>query len=183
MLTANLPTVNAGADATTFAGVPIQALATGSADVVRWQWIPDMYVDCDSCAAITITPHTDLQYIVKVTNGSGCVAYDSVQVRILCKGSLVQIPSAFTPNGDGKNERFTVKGSGIKEVRHFAVFDRLGEKLFETSNLVLGETSYTGWDGTYKNRPMQPGTYVYIADLVCDTGELFRYKGTVVLIR
>ena len=106
-----------------------------------------------------------------------------MQVHILCKTSLVKIPSAFTPNGDGRNERFTVDGSGIKEVKHFAVFDRLGEKLFETTNLSTGETSYNGWDGTYKNKPMPPGTYVYIAELICDTGELFTYKGTVVLIR
>ncbi len=183
VLTAALPTVNAGMDATTFAGVPVQLLATASNDVVRWQWIPDTYIDCDSCAAISVTPHADIQYVVQVTNRSGCVAYDSVQVHILCKTSLVRIPSAFTPNSDGRNDRFTVTGSGIKEIRHFAVFDRLGEELFETTNLSVGETSYTGWDGTYKNKPMPPGTYVYIAELVCDTGELFTYKGTVVLIR
>ncbi len=183
VLTASLPTVNAGVDVTTFAGTPVSLTGVSSPDVVRWQWIPDLYVDCDTCASLSITPRSDMQYVVKVTNRSGCVALDSVQVRILCRGSLVQIPSAFTPNGDGRNERFTVKGSGIKEVRHFAVFNRLGEKLFETTNLTLGETSYTGWDGTYKNQLMPPGTYVYIADLICDTGELFRYKGTVVLIR
>lgn len=183
VITAVFPTVTAGIDITTFAGVPVQLTATGSNDIVKWQWIPDTYVDCDSCAAINITPHTDLLYIVKATNGGGCSAFDSVQVHIICKTSLVKIPSAFTPNADGRNDRFTVLGSGIKEVRHFVVFDRLGEKLFETTNLTIGEASYTGWDGTYKNVRMPSGTYVYIAELICDTGEIFTYKGTVVLIR
>ncbi len=41
----------------------------------------------------------------------------------------------------------------------------------------------TGWDGTYGGKAMAPGTYVYIAEIVCATGEVYRYKGTVVLIR
>ena len=74
VLTAALPVVNAGADATTFAGVPVQVASTGSNDIVKWQWIPGTYIDCDSCAVISITPHADVQYVLKVTNGSGCVA-------------------------------------------------------------------------------------------------------------
>ncbi len=183
VLTATLPTVFAGIDVTTFAGTPVQLTATGSPDIINWLWTPGDFVDCDTCAAIVVTPHTDIEYVLKATNKSGCASYDTVQVHILCKTSLVNIPSAFTPNGDGKNERFAVLGRGIREIRHFAVFDRLGEKLYETKNFTVGEAAYAGWDGTYKNKPMPPGTYVYIADLVCDTGELFRYKGTVVLIR
>ena len=72
---------------------------------------------------------------------------------------------------------------GIKEVQHFAVFDRYGNPLFERSHLEVTETGLTGWNGTYKDKPMPSGTYVYIANIVCDTGEIFPYKGTVVLIR
>ncbi len=183
VLTATLPTVNAGADITTFAGTSVLLQAAGSSDIVKWLWIPATNIVCDTCAGTTLTPRDNMQYILKVTNGSGCVAYDSLQVTIQCKLSLVQIPSAFTPNGDGKNDYFTIKGRGIKQIKHFAVFDRLGEMLFEQSNLDIGESVTNGWDGTYKNMPLEPGTYVYMADLVCDTGEVFHYKGTVVLIR
>ena len=183
VLTAVLPTVNAGADITTFAGTPVSLQATGSDDITTWQWLPKNNLSCDTCASSILTPHADGQYILQATNGSGCVAYDTLLVTILCKLSLVQIPSAFTPNGDGKNDFFSIRGRGIREVKHFAVFDRLGEQLFEQNKLQVGESFANGWDGLYKNKPMPPGTYVFIADLICDTGELFRYKGTVVLIR
>ncbi len=183
VLTATLPAVNAGADITTLAGEPVTLTATGSNDIIQWQWMPNQYLNCDTCAAIVITPHSDVQYIVKATNNRGCISYDTVQVTILCKGSLLNVPSAFTPNGDGKNDRFAILGRGIKEIKHFAVFNRLGEVLYEKEHLSVAETTFDGWDGTYKNVPAPPGTYVYYAEVVCDTGELFHYKGTVVLIR
>ncbi len=93
------------------------------------------------------------------------------------------MPSAFTPNGDGKNDRFSILGNGIKEIKHFAVFNRLGELLFEKEHITDTQSSSEGWDGTFKNVPAPPGTYVYYAEIICDTGELFYHKGTVVLIR
>ncbi len=183
VLTATLPTVNAGTDITAFAGTPVTLSATGSNDIIQWQWIPDIYLNCDTCQTITVIPHANVQYIVKATSNKGCINYDTLQVAILCKGSLINVPSAFTPNGDGKNERFTILGRGIKEVKHFAVFNRLGEVLYEKEHFSVNETAFEGWDGTYKNVPAPPGTYVYFAEIVCDTGELFHYKGTVVLIR
>ena len=183
VLTATLPTVNAGADVTTFAGEPTTLTATGSNDITHWQWIPDQFLNCDTCATVVVTPHSDIQYVVKATNNTGCVSYDTVQVAILCKGSLVNAPSAFTPNGDGKNDRFSILGNGIKEIKHFAVFNRLGELLYEKEHITDTQSSSDGWDGTFKNVPAPPGTYVYYAEIICDTGELFHYKGTVVLIR
>ena len=66
----------------------------------------------------------------------------------------VYIPNAFTPNGDGINDTFGIKGEGSFEY-NLAVFNRWGEKIFESQN--PGQQ----WDGTYKNQPVQPGEYVY----------------------
>jgi gliding motility-associated-like protein len=64
------------------------------------------------------------------------------------------IPSAFTPNGDGLNDQFGVKGEGVTDFR-IRVYDRWGEVIFESDNAQLQ------WDGSYKGQPVQEGTYVY----------------------
>jgi gliding motility-associated-like protein len=64
------------------------------------------------------------------------------------------IPNAFTPNGDGINDQFGVKGEGITEF-HLYVYDRWGKVIFETTNPLQQ------WDGTYKGNPVQQDTYVY----------------------
>lgn len=183
VLVAILPVVKAGTNVTTYAGNDVVLNATGSPDIAKWQWLPSDYIACDTCPKTVLTPHADLQYVIKVTNAAGCVSYDSLRVTIICRAARISVPSAFTPNADGRNDYFMVLGRGIKEVKHFAVFDRFGNILFERSHQPATETGFDGWNGTYKDRPMPSGTYVYVAEVVCDTGEVFPYKGTVVLIR
>lgn len=64
------------------------------------------------------------------------------------------IPNAFTPNGDGINDQFGVKGEGISGF-HLYVYDRWGKVVFESSD------PQHEWDGTYKGQPVQQDTYVY----------------------
>lgn len=64
------------------------------------------------------------------------------------------IPSAFSPNGDGLNDTFGVKGEGIKNY-HLYIYNRWGEVLFESTN------PKQQWDGTFSGRPAEQGTYVY----------------------
>jgi gliding motility-associated-like protein len=66
----------------------------------------------------------------------------------------VFIPDAFTPNGDGINDLFGVKGEGLTNF-NLRIFNRWGEVLFESSN------PKQQWDGTYKGKPVQGDTYVY----------------------
>jgi gliding motility-associated-like protein len=179
---AELPTVKTGNDLTTFAGSPVTLTATTSADVTGWSWQPETFLSCTNCTSPVSTPQTNITYVVQVNNEYGCVAKDSLQVNVLCKQSLIQIPSAFTPNGDGINERFNIKGNGIKQINRFAVFNRDGQMLFERTNMSAYDEN-AGWDGTFGGKAMAPGTYVYIAEIVCSTGEVYHYKGTVVLIR
>ena len=66
----------------------------------------------------------------------------------------IYIPSAFTPNGDGVNDTFGVKGEGIRNY-HFYIYDRWGVVIFESTNPKLQ------WDGKLKGEPAEQGTYVY----------------------
>ncbi len=68
--------------------------------------------------------------------------------------AVVFIPSAFTPNSDGMNDVFKIKGENLQDFK-LLVYDRWGEKIYESTN------PSEGWDGTYKGNPVQNDTYVY----------------------
>ncbi len=96
---------------------------------------------------------------------SGCVASNTIHIR-LGKGS--DIPNAFTPNGDGKNDVF------LKGVSELTIFTRWGEEIYHTTQ---GE----GWDGTYKNKKVRPGEYLYVA-VVRENGKDLVFKGVVTVL-
>lgn len=64
------------------------------------------------------------------------------------------IPSAFSPNGDGINDMFGVKGEGIRDFQ-ILIYNRWGEVIFESTD------ARKQWDGMFKGNPVEQGTYVY----------------------
>jgi gliding motility-associated-like protein len=174
-----LPTVNAGPDIRAFAGEPVQLQATGSNDVVNWQWTPSTALSCTNCAAPVCTPASDSKYVVMVKNQYSCAATDTISVELLCDESRIGIPNGITPNGDGKNDVFMIKGVAI--VRHLVIFNRWGQKVFERSNFNASDRS-SAWNGTINAFPADTGTYVYFIEIDCPKGS-FTKKGTLTLIR
>jgi gliding motility-associated-like protein len=176
----DLPTVDAGADVKVLAANPVQLNAQTSNDVVQWVWTPDKYLSCNNCAAPVCTPISETTYKVTVINKNKCQASDEVTVKLECEASRVRIPNVFSPNGDGNNDLFVISGIGI--IKHLTIFDRWGTKVFERSNFVANDRG-SCWDGTRNGLPVPGGTYVYFAEMQCETGEPFAMRGTVVLIR
>jgi gliding motility-associated-like protein len=86
------------------------------------------------------------------------------------------IPNAFSPNKDGQNDILFVRGDCIKAMQ-FDLFDRWGEKVFESEN------QSNGWDGTYKGEPMTTGTYVWYLKATLNDGSVIDKKGSVALVR
>jgi gliding motility-associated-like protein len=175
-----VPTVSAGPDETVQAGTPVTLAGEATGDVASWWWTPATYLSCTDCAQPVCTPKEPQQYVLTVTGGDGCTASDTVVVSLLCDESKVRIPDAFTPNGDGHNDRWDILG--ISEVNHLVIFDRWGEKVFERDHFYPGDAD-AGWDGMANGRPASPGVYVYFAQMTCPTGGAFERRGTVVLIR
>jgi gliding motility-associated-like protein len=178
----NLPTVNAGPDMTIVGGIPYQLNATASNDVMSWLWSPGNYLSCTSCASPMATPKMQTTYIVKVMNTWGCIAYDTVILKLQCAVSNVHIPNAFTPGVDGKNDIFYIKGSGVNVIKHFQIYNRWGQLVFERNNIGIDDRS-AGWDGKFRGQYVETGTYVYVAEMECITGELFTFKGTVTIVK
>lgn len=174
-----LPTVNVGPDKELFAGEPVQLTPTYSSDVVKWQWTPAQYLSCTKCASPVSTPMANTQYTLTVYNNS-CSASDSMKLIMSCQENRVRIPNAFSPNRDGANDVFLIKGISI--VKHLVIFNRWGQKVYERSNFIAGDRS-VAWDGTFNNYPAPAGTYVYLAEMQCDGGGIFRRKGSFILVR
>ncbi len=177
-----LPTVNAGADVQTLTGSTVQLGATGSVDVTQWSWLPVDYLSCTDCESPVSTPRSDITYIVTGKNIYGCAASDTVIIKLVCAEDRVYVPSVFSPNNDGNNDVFYIKGKGIKTIKSLRVFSRWGQMVFERTNINIDDRT-AGWDGNFKGSPVSTGAYVYIAELQCDTGEVYALKGTLVITR
>jgi len=91
----------------------------------------------------------------------------------------IDIPSAFSPNGDGKNDYFIVYGKNISSYR-INIFNRWGEVVYESSDLA--KLNISGWDGTFKGAFQSIGTYIYKIDFG-NAKKVELKKGNLELIR
>jgi len=129
----------------------------------------------ETASSITfVMPDTDATVWVKVDN-NGCSGYDSVFFKNHC---VMLLPSAFSPNGDGKNDFFRPLGSTIQDF-DFIIFNRWGEQVFSKNSGDI----HDGWDGTFDGKPQPVGVYVYYLTGKFISGETFSLHGSVTLIR
>jgi len=92
---------------------------------------------------------------------------------------MMAVPSAFTPNGDGKNDFFYPTISCIYEEYHLLIYNRWGELLYETNN------QNNKWDGMYKGKEVPQGVYVYLIEYIqpYKHGKKSQRSGSITLIR
>jgi len=139
-----------------------------------YSWSPATGLSCTTCPNPTANPTVTTTYTLCVTT-NGCTACDTVTVDV--SGAFEWfVPSGFSPNGDGQNDFLFVRGVGVKSV-HLVIYDRIGEKIFETSDISIG------WDGTYKNQPMNNAVFVYYATVEFLDGTFDSKKGDITLVR
>lgn len=110
-----------------------------------------------------------------VTNQYGCVDTQCKAVRGIVI-PLVDVPSGFSPNGDGINDKVFVKGYGIDKMT-FRIFNRWGEKVFESFN------KSDGWDGYYKGTLQEMEVYGYTLDVIFFDGTKAFKSGNITLLR
>jgi gliding motility-associated-like protein len=177
---APLPVTDAGQSAVILSGTSYQLQSTSSNDVVKWSWSPSQYLSCNNCASPVATPSQPEIYTLTVSNAAGCTASDTVSVKLFCSESRIFIPNAFTPNRDGLNELFSIKGDGIRIVNYFRIYDRWGTLVFAHDNFQIGDKSGS-WDGRYKGVLVSQGAYVYFASLSCGE-QTFVQKGSITVL-
>ena len=176
------PYVHIGPDRTLATGTVLTLNAlTQNGPIISWLWNPATDLSCNNCPAPTTTVKNNSFYGVTVTNIFGCIATDTIFINSFCKNSQVYIPNAFTPDGDGLNDVLMVRGKGIT-VKSFRIFSRWGELVFEKENFIPNDLK-TGWDGKIRGIPATPDVYVYTAEVFCDNGMVYIYKGNATLLK
>ena len=96
--------------------------------------------------------------------------------EINCAEPEIFIPTAFTPNNDGVNDRVFVRGIYLSEIE-FEIYNRWGELVFKTTDINKG------WDGTYKGKQQNTDVFNYYLKATCFDGQEFFKKGNISLIR
>jgi gliding motility-associated-like protein len=144
------------------------AIASGGTPPFSYTWLPS---GATSQTLDDMGP--GINYVI-VKDVNGCSAVTSVDMT--SKDYDLFVPNAFSPNGDGQNDKLFVRDNCIKSM-DFLIFDRWGNKLFESEN------QNEGWDGTYKGQPMNSDTYVYVLKATMFDKSVVEKKGTVALVR
>ncbi|RQO31469.1 hypothetical protein DBR32_05775 [Taibaiella sp. KBW10] len=167
----NFPVVDLGGDTTLcYRGVPITLKNKATNTGVTYKWNTGETTSAIAAKGPGV-------YSLTATNGADCSTTDSVSIK---KDCYIDIPNAFTPNGDGNSDFFLPRSLLSRGVTSFemTVFNRWGEKVFYTT-----KTDGRGWDGTLNSKEQPGGVYVYIINVKFKDGLEERYQGNVTLIR
>ena len=147
------------------------------------EWSPAEGLNCTDCPNPTVTPTTageDLVYTVTVTNPLGPNCNDVATVRVtpvLDCTKVYEVPNAFTPDGDGINDTFSVATEGLRDVLFFEIYNRWGKKVYTSTGLD------SQWDGTIDGTPAPSDVYIYMMRVECPDFEEELLHGDVTLIR
>ncbi|MCB0594393.1 MAG: gliding motility-associated C-terminal domain-containing protein [Lewinellaceae bacterium] len=143
-----------------------------------YRWRPSQGLNNITIYNPTAQIDSTTTFTVEITDEEGC--RNAVELRVVvvteCREPFIFVPNAFTPNGDNLNDLLFVEGKTIDEL-YFAVYNRWGEKVFETDDQSVG------WDGTYKGRELSPDVFGYYLEARCFNEEAYFKKGNVTLIR
>ncbi len=135
----------------------------------------DGSIDCQSCPVTTVTPPTTQAYYITYTSPKGCIGRDTILITVIKTNSYF-IPTGFSPNDDGINDVVQVHGRGIDHIS-LMIFDRIGEKVFETHELE------SGWDGKLFGVPMNDNVFIYKLEVYYCDGEVVKENGNITLLK
>lgn len=165
--------------ATIFEGdaIQLEIITANNNQLVSTVWDTTTGLSCTDCPDPIARPRATITYTVDVVDEDGCIGSASSAIKVLKDENSVFIATAFTPNGDGKNDILFVRSPRIASL-DFRLYDRWGQELFATQDVTVG------WDGKDKaGKDANVGVYVYMLEVVLTNGESRTIKGNVTLLR
>ena len=142
---------------------------------IEYYWSPSVFMNDSSTLNPIVNPAYDVLYTLNAVSTVGCgEVTSSAQVKVY---NDIYIPNAFTPNGDGKNDKFHILALDDYKLDAFIIYDRWGRIVFKATN------TSDGWDGTFNGMPQPTAIYVYYLELRSVTGKKIFRKGTLLLVR
>jgi gliding motility-associated-like protein len=175
-----IPVLNvfAGKDTSVVINQPLQlnAIDVNNIGFVSYAWSPSFGLNRYDVKNPIALLNKDFSYEVMATTADGCIATDSIKINITYLSDIF-VPTAFTPNGDGKNDVLRPKLIGVKELKYFTIYNRYGQIIYTTN------TENEGWNGAIIGKQQNNGTYIWIAEAIDYKGQIVFRKGATTLIR
>ncbi len=172
------PSVNAGSDKTIVQGYDVLLTGgSGSTNPASIAWSPSTSILYgQGTYNIWVKPPTTTTYTMTVTDANGCIGTDDAVVTVI--PYCIKVMNAFTPNGDGFNDRWLVtNGAACTQQIIAKIYNRYGELVYSNENYN------NDWDGTYKGKPVPDGTYYYMIQYKLINGTSIPVRGDVTILR
>jgi len=178
-----LPTATPSEDPITIpVGTGTNLLMNYTGDIERYTWTPPIRLSCTDCPTPFANPQYTTTYNVQLEDRHGCMNSGELTIIVVCGKENVFIPNTFSPNGDGRNEVFYPKGTGLFRIKSMRIFNRWGEIVFEKKEFAANDAS-AGWNGTFKGKAASPDVYIYSMEILCENNTIIPFKGNVTLLR
>lgn len=165
----------AGKDTVAAVNEPVQLFGRGEPNM-QYIWSPSTGLNDPNIENPIAIFDKDQLYKLYTTTEKGCRKQTQIFIKRY-NGPELYVPSAFTPNNDGLNDKLKVFPVGIKSFGYMVVYDRWGQLMYRTTDY------HQGWDGVFKGIQLGTGTFVYIVEAIDYKGKRLFRKGTVNLIR
>lgn len=144
-------------------------------------WTPAEAIPCDTCPSFYMSPFEEMTISLTVQEGQ-CTDNDNLKILVK-KDRPVYVPNAFSPNGDGANDKFEIyAGSSVKKINSFLVFNRWGETVWEYTDFDPNDPA-AGWDGLHRGEELNPAVFVWFAEIEFIDGVVEIFEGDVTLLR
>ena len=143
-------------------------------NAVSWSWLPNINLSCTTCENPIATPIQTIQYILNAKSNDGCE--DTATTTVVVRQLEVYIPTAFSPNNDGVNDKLSVFATNPK-VFSLRVYNRFGELVFESHDVN------NKWNGTFNGQDCTVDSYSFVLEVTQFNNKQIQKQGSVLLVR
>ena len=152
--------------------------------IASMMWTSTVPVSCPTCEGTWVYNLLPTIYTWTVTDVNGCQGSASIMVGVDFERDVF-VPTAFSPNNDGRNDDFKIfPGRGVELIHYIHIYDRWGNLVHSEENISPNSSGAGSWDGTFDGDPLPPGVYIYVAEVeFIDNDTRLVYKGDVTLIK
>jgi gliding motility-associated-like protein len=162
---------------------PVQLVPQVSGGTLTaFKWSPTQFLSCSNCLIPVAAPQYSMTYNVVGRNEYSCTDTAYAVVKTFT-GGQINMPNAFTPDGDGLNDVYYVlAGRDVVQVNNFAIFNRWGQQVFAVQN-VPPNTPVHGWNGEVNGQKAASENFVWVLTVTLADGKKISTKGMVLLVR
>lgn len=149
-----------------------------------FRWEPSDGLSCPTCSTTWANPANTTRYTLYVTNFDK-TCQKTAKTKVNVNHCSIYTPDVFSPNNDRENDIFFIKASNcVKQVKEMAIYNRWGEVIYREENFPASDPNH-GWNGTYLEKSLGPGTYPYKITIQFSDAEMsdYTYRGAIMLLR